>query len=306
MKEGIVENLSFTFTPELNIQESDKGKDGWLSIGGTALVEGVSRNKNKYTFKNMEENDGKQFKWLFGHPQEAEKHVVGKGVLEIAEGKLMHKGEIRNTAEHPDVVESVKDGFLGPSIHATAKKVTRNEEGVYLMEGLQIDGVGLVAFQGVEKASIDYAIAESFDKKLIEMNESSEEEENDELKGDNMSEETKPEEVPQVETPSEEKPVEEPKPEEKPAEESVDLKAVLEEIKALREENKAIKEAMESKEEPVKEEAKDEEEVAESVAVVEEEVVEKEQEIVEHDKLLSVSEGSINKFNKALRESLRG
>lgn len=169
----IIENIDFTFTPQFKITEgADEGGKSWLSIGGIALVEGVSKNKNRYTFKNLEENSGRAFKWLVGHPDEPEEHVVGKGQLILEGTKLLHEGKIRNTARHPDIIEQVKDGFLGPSIHATADKVT-HKEGYYEVEGLNIDGVGLVAFQGVKQATIDYAIAESFSKKMSEMTESS-------------------------------------------------------------------------------------------------------------------------------------
>ena len=298
MKEGIIENLDFSFTPEFKIVESENKEGVWLKIGGTALVEGVSKNNNVYTFKNIQENDGKQFKWLVGHPEETEKHVVGKGSFEMKEGKLMHAGEIRNTAEHPDVVEAVKDGFLGPSIHATADSVKKTDEG-YVMEGLSINGVGLVAFQGVKEASIDYAIAESYDRKMSELIK--------EQKGENtMAEEEQPKEVPKseekpVEEPKTEKPVEEPKTEEKPSEEekkpeeSVGLTKVMEAIKELKEENKLLKEALEGKKEP------------ESAGVVETEIPDKDKgKFVESNGFISVSESDVKVHNLKLKEALRG
>lgn len=231
MKEGkIIENLSFNFNPSFNIKE---GKDGnsWLSIGGTALEEGVSRNNNKYTYNNLVENNDREFKWLFGHPEiDAEEHIVGLGKLSLQEGKLLHEGRIRNTSRHPDVVEMVKDGFLGPSIHASAKKVSF-EEGVYHVEGLEIEGVGLVAFQGVKSANIDYALAESFDKA-----ESSKEDVKVNTEENKMSEEEKikPEEQPKEEPKKEEQPKKE-----EPAKESLSV----EEIRTLKEEIATLKNA---------------------------------------------------------------
>ena len=204
----IKENVDLHFSPSFEITEGSNSS--WLKIGGLALNEGVSRNGNKYTFENLVENNGKDFKWLFGHPgDDVEEHIVGKGRLHLSGKDLLHEGKIRNTARHPDVVQSVKDGFLGPSIHANARKITE-KDGDYLVEGLNIMGVGLVAFQGVKSASIDYAIAESF-----EMKESSEEDAEKPMEEDKMSEE----EVKQPEAAPEEQPVEEPKAEEPPKEE---------------------------------------------------------------------------------------
>lgn len=185
----IRENVKLSFTVPCEITEGlEPGK--WLCIGGTALVEGKSANNNIYTFTNLAENDGKEFKWLVGHPDEPEEHVVGLGKLSLQEGKLCHTGKIKNTARHPDIMEQVKDKLLGPSIHASAKKITKSKEG-YLVEGLSIDGVGLVAFQGVKDASIDYAIAESFDKKeLMESSENEDDEANNE-EDETMAEEAK-------------------------------------------------------------------------------------------------------------------
>lgn len=233
---NIKENVDLRFSPSFEITESDDTKASWLKIGGLALNEGISRNGNKYTFENLKENDGRNFKWLFGHPgNDVEEHVVGKGRLNLSGKDLLHEGKIRNTARHPDVIQSVKDGFLGPSIHAKARKITE-EDGNYLVEGLNIMGVGLVAFQGVKSASIDYAIAESF-----EMKESSEEDEQKDSTEDKMSEEEvkQPEAAPEVEQPVEEPKAEEPKAEE-PKEEPKEEVAVQEELKMLRQKVEAF------------------------------------------------------------------
>jgi hypothetical protein len=158
------------WNPEFEIKEEGtaEGKEGkrWLKIGGLALTEGVSRNKNNYSVKNIQENNNQSFKWIVGHPNDAHPdHVVGKGVL-MAEGtNLLHEGIIRNTAAYPDIVEKVQDGLIGPSIHASYDEIERveTEEGFhYDVTGLNIEGVSLVTFQGVKQASIDYAIAESY------------------------------------------------------------------------------------------------------------------------------------------------
>lgn len=229
----IRENVKLNFAPSFEIKEGTDGTS-WLRIGGVALEEGVSRNNNKYTINNLKENDQREFKWVFGHPYEnVEEHVLGKGSLSFADNKLFHEGKIRNTARHPDVVEMVKDGLLGPSIHATASTISE-KDGVYEVEGLQIEGVGLVAFQGVKAATIDYAIAESFNEGT-EMKESSKED------AKQQTEETKMEEQP-VEAPVEEPKVEEPKVEEPKAEETpVEPADPQEALKALKEEVESLK-----------------------------------------------------------------
>jgi len=243
VKDQIIENITLDFTPEFHLTES-VGKEGWIRIGGTALTEGVSRNNNHYSFKNLEENHGKNFKWIVGHSDTPEEDVVGKGDLAILEGKLVHDGKIRNTAKHPDIVEQVKDGFLGPSIHASCGKVTV-KDGCYHVEGLSIEGVSLVAFQGVKDASIDYAIAESFKKDMTDQKESlkSDVKNKDKEDGKMSEEDPKPEETP--ETPAEpenavpeepEAPAEEP---EEKAEESARIKALETEIASMKESQKA-------------------------------------------------------------------
>jgi len=284
-----IKNLKFEWNPEFTLQEGKNGESSWLKIGGVALEEGISKNNNVYSFKNLEENNGKSFKWVFGHPDEPEEHIVGLGSLRLENKKLMHEGSIRNTSKHPDVVEMVQDKFLGPSIHASAEKVTR-KEGAYHVEGLSIEGIGLVAFQGVKNASIDYAIAESFDKKMAEQVESAPADGKEEMEGENMpEEEVKKEETPTEEKPAEE-PKEEPKVEEKPAEETPEPQE-SEELKALRKEMDEMKKKLEEKEK--------------SVAVVESTENKADAEFTEGLDGVSLSEKAIRDFNKELRERVR-
>jgi len=304
-KTEIIENLSFSFSPEFEIQEGDS-KSEWVRIGGVALTEGTSRNNNVYTISNLKENDGTKFKWLFGHPDEPEEHVIGMGELRLEGDKLFHEGKIRNTAKHPDVIESVKDGFLGPSIHATASKVER-KNGQYFIEGLSIDGIGLVAFQGVKGATIDYAIAESFDK--VELKESSLEDENnnEDKEDDNMSEETIP----------------------KLAEEPVVESSVVQELEAAKKELALIKESKkkelvesiiainkELKQEELMKESEDKLELikayetklsskTESVAVVESDEEEEAEEVEESRGCVTITKEAYDKFNKELRARIR-
>ena len=317
--------MSFKFNPSFELKEGANGS--WLAIGGMALEEGVSRNNNKYTIENLKENDGREFKWLFGHPDhDAEEHIVGLGKLSLQEGKLLHEGKIRNTARHPDVVEMVRDGFLGPSIHASAKEVSF-EEGVYSVKGLEIEGVGLVAFQGVKSASIDYALAESFEKA-----ESSKEDVTETMEETKMAEEEQnvPEEQPKEEPKQEEPVAEEPKEEEPKKEEPAQESLSVEEIRMLKEElatlknakknemvesiisiNKDLKkeELMKETDEKLKLVLEYETKLAqknESVGVVEEEVKEETKEFgVADDGSYTMTKEMYAKFNKELKERVR-
>ena len=48
MKEEIT-NVKLEFAPQFEIKEAKDAKGKWLQIGGTALTEGISKNKNIYT-----------------------------------------------------------------------------------------------------------------------------------------------------------------------------------------------------------------------------------------------------------------
>ena len=313
----VFENVKFNFTPEFKITESEKGM---MNIGGVALTECISNNKRKYTFEHIQENNNKSFKWLVGHPKEAvEDHVIGKGML-VAEGNVLkHDGHIMNTARHPDVIEKVKAGLLGPSIHARAKTVSRDKDGNYDINGLIVEGIGLVAFQGVKEASIDYAIAESFEEM------ESTEDANNKDKGDIMTEE-KPEEKPEekVDAKPEEKPEEkvEEKPEEAPkAEESTILESLQKEVETLKnDKKKAIVESIKEinpklEEAKLMSESMDKLELikeyeqklstTESHGIVESQESDNTTKIIqEKDGSIRLSEQSWNEFNTELRERI--
>lgn len=303
----IVENISFNFSPEYVTEAIEEGGSKWLKISGVALVEGVSENKNRYTMSNLQENNGKTFKWLVGHPDAAEGHVVGHGKTFLEAGVLKHEGRIRNTSNHPSIIEDVKDGFYGPSIHARAKKVTF-KEGEYHVEGLSIDGIGLVAFQGVKSASIETAIAESFDRKL-----------NEQKAVEQRVEEKKPEVVTMAE---EKKEVIEQKVEQTPVHETAEYKKIKEELDALKLAQK--KELVESiikinqslKSEDLMKESDEmllvkkqyEQKIAESkapVAIVEATEEKKDASFVESSGSLSLTESAVKKFNDEIRARLQ-
>lgn len=305
---NIRENVNLYFTPSFEVKESgEEAGRKWLRIGGVALTEGLSKNNNRYTIKNLQENDKQEFKWIVSHPrtdlgEHIEPHVVGKGSLALSTEGLLHDGKIRNTATHPDIVEGVQDGFYGPSIHAFAKKITR-KDGAYEVEGLNIKLIGLVACQGVEKASIDYAIAESFD----------------------LKESTKVDEY-GIEDNKEEIPMEETKPVAAPSVSVEEFKAVQAELTRLHEERKnqmveAIKgfnkdlkseDLMKESENQLKMRLEYEKRLTEKAQAKSQSVSESEPakasaktpdaQFVENEHGFSISEGAWRDFNKELKE----
>jgi len=316
-EDSVVENISFSFVPNFRIEEDaiNSSGDSWLKIGGIALEEGTSRNNNVYSYNNLQENNGKEFKFLFGHPDSPEEHVIGLGSLKLENDKLMHEGKVRNTAKHPDVIESIKDGFLGPSIHASAQKVTRKED-KYFIEGLNIEGIGLVAFQGVKNATIDYAIAESFDK--ADLTESLSEDANNDGGKLKMSEEEQPKELPE-EQPNKEEPQDKPEEKEEVAEQ---LKSLKEELNALKSDKKAkLVESIlavnsELKKEELMKESDDKlmlikeyetklSQKNESVGVVETKTVEADEGVMETREGVTLTQEAYAKFNAELRERMR-
>lgn len=312
----ILENVDLHFTPSFEVTEAEKGA-AKLRIGGIALVEGVSKNKKKYTFENLQENDGKEFKWLVGHHKgkPIEEHIVGKGKLNLSGKELLHDGTIINTAKHPDVIRMVQEGLYGPSIHAIAKKIELQGD-EYVCEGLDIRGVSLVAFQGVKSASISYAIAESFND-VEEVKESEDEK-------DKPTEENKMAE-PKVEAPAE-APKEAPKAEEPKEEvkESVSLeefnalKAQFEELKVAKKKQVAesisklnselkVEELMNESEEKLNLVLEYEQKLSsktESAAVVETADSEKELFVQEASGDWSMTKEAYEDFNKEIRERL--
>ena len=314
MEDAQVENLSFEFTsPEIKITETDiKGEGKWLNVSGVALEAGLSRNNRRYTFENLKENDGRNFKWIVGHPMEAENHIVGKGRLSLKEGGgLNHDGVIRNTVNYPDIVESIRDGFLQPSIHAHAKRVKRVKD-EFQIEGLEIDAVGLVAFPGVKGATIDYALAESFDRKLSELKESEKDVKEIHMTEEETKSEEQPIPAPEVVTPVEDEEV---------TSESVFVKQIREELDSMKADKKASiierileqnsglnkKDLMSESDASLKLILEYEQKLAKTVshAVVETESNEKQAKIAESGNGYSLTSEGWNELDNELREALR-
>jgi len=161
----IKENIELTWNESISISESGEDKQGkWLNIGGVALKAGKSRNNRVYTVENLKENNDKEVAVFVEHDATTD-NVIGKTTFTNEDDVLRHDGKIRNTAKHTDVVEKVKDGLLSVSIGAFAKKAIRkhtNEGYEYHLDGLNIRHLGIVGSPGVKGASIEYAIAESF------------------------------------------------------------------------------------------------------------------------------------------------
>ena len=64
-----VENVDLTFEPTFEILEGEAADSKMLRVGGTALVECVSENNNKYTAQNLLENSGKSIKFQSDTPR---------------------------------------------------------------------------------------------------------------------------------------------------------------------------------------------------------------------------------------------
>ncbi len=166
----------------------DKGK--WLTVNGTALEVGKSKNSRVYSFTNLQENDGTNFNWLVGHREDYDNpdHNVGEGVYSLNESKLDFSGKVKNTSAHPDIIEQIRDGLVAPSVHGGAEKITKRatESGgfEYIIEGLKIPLIALVNkhARGVGAANIEAAIVERFESNDID-------ETNKEQESDNMTDE---------------------------------------------------------------------------------------------------------------------
>jgi len=197
MKESYLENQYIEFnTTKPEITESVDDKDRWLNLKGVALVAGKSRNNRIYTDENLKENDGREFKYIWNHPKKGEtmksEQIVGKGILRYENGILRHEGKIRNTMTYPDVVSSVSDEFVDPSIGATFARVDESvEDGekVYRFSGTEINHIALVAHPGVKSATIEVAMEECFNAHNIINEETDEEDNKNKINGDKVMEE---------------------------------------------------------------------------------------------------------------------
>ena len=155
----------------VDIKESKvegEGKSRKLIIEGTALAVGKSKNNRNYRVQNLEENDGKPFNFIVGHQEDYDNpnHNVGEGAYALDSESLNLKGWVKNTIKHPDIIEQIQDGLVGPSVQggATVERVEEDNEVTFNMEKLHIPLVALVNkhTRGVEAASLQAAVSESF------------------------------------------------------------------------------------------------------------------------------------------------
>jgi len=168
-----VENGRIKTIFKADVVESDAKK---AKIGGTVLTVGKSRNGILYSKENILENNGKKGKlFIEEHGYLRVSNVVGNYTLRVDENEVLKfDGVIRNTHNHPDIVEHAINGDIDWSIDARYKK--RNyvkESDAYSIEGLDIRAICGVGVGGIVDNSTDYVIAESF-KMYDELNESEE------------------------------------------------------------------------------------------------------------------------------------
>ncbi len=142
-----------------------EGKNIGLKMVGTALQEGVSRNKRNYTIDNLKENDGEPFNFIVGHREDYDNpdHNVGEGVYSLNGNRLDFEGTVFNNAHHPDIVEQIEPrNVVSVSVQGGYKNVNV-KDGKVVFEGLRIPILALVNkhARGVPAASIEAAIAEA-------------------------------------------------------------------------------------------------------------------------------------------------
>tara|TARA_Y100000310_G_C20698489_1_gene827460 strand:- start:2263 stop:3366 length:1104 start_codon:yes stop_codon:yes gene_type:complete len=146
----------------LDIIESE-GKPKSLKMTGTALTTGTSRNKVKYTYKNLEEVNGSMFNFLVGHRKDYDNpdHNVGEGSYNVQGEKLKFEGLISNNKHHPDIVEQAQKELVSVSVQGGFKSIEK-VDGEVIVEGLRVPILALVNkhTRGVEGATIESAIAE--------------------------------------------------------------------------------------------------------------------------------------------------
>jgi hypothetical protein len=162
---NVKENLVWEMQ-EFKIEEKspDTESTKWLKVVGNALKVGTSKNNVNYRYQNLAEVANSGFNFIVSHRSDYDNpdHNVGEGVY-ILEGDLLKmSGKIRNTPQHPDIVEKINDGLVAPSIHGGVKNMIKKGSEV-IVEGLHIPLVALVNkhARGVEAASIEVAIEES-------------------------------------------------------------------------------------------------------------------------------------------------
>ena len=158
--------------------EEKEGKVTGLRMFGTALKEGISRNKRTYTIEHLKENDGEMFNFLVAHREDYDNpdHNAGEGRYKLNGNSLEFDGKIYNNHNHPDIIEQVQKGLVSVSVQGGYKNI-HVKEGKVVFEGLRIPILALVNkhTRGVEAASIESAIAEKLDlEESNEVNEMSE------------------------------------------------------------------------------------------------------------------------------------
>jgi len=166
---------------ESGVEESSGKK--WCLIGGTALKVCTSLNGITYTQENISENDKKQGKFFVEHDLQV-KNLVGTVKFFKENEELKYEARIRNTVDHPDIVEKAVDKLLDVSIDARYEDLITEEEDTKV-KGLDIRALVATGIGGVPGNSLDFAIMESYGNKT----ESKKENSMDEVKS--MAEESK-------------------------------------------------------------------------------------------------------------------
>ena len=154
------------FSTEVIEKEEKGSKIKGLRLFGTALKEGISRNKRNYTIDNLKENNGEEFNFIVAHRNDYDNpdHNAGEGTYSLNGNVLEFDGKIYDNHHHPDITEQVQKGLVAVSVQGGYQDVKVKENKV-VFEGLRIPILALVNkhTRGVEAASIETAIAEKLE-----------------------------------------------------------------------------------------------------------------------------------------------
>jgi hypothetical protein len=172
----VAENLNimlpadFAMTDIVMATEAEETK---ARIGGTCLVEGKSRNKNKWEKEHIKENNGKEVKFFMQEHGELQvKNIVGKVKLFEDEGVLKYDGIVRNTKEHPEVIKHAMEKEIDVSVDCRVQKIERVWEGedfYYKLHHPEVRALCGVGIGGVSENTMDYVIAEHLDDRNLQI-----------------------------------------------------------------------------------------------------------------------------------------
>ena len=184
MSKQVIENMTFTFQTPIQcsgVMENVKTKVQSMHISGVLVREGLSRNQNLYTISEMEnivqqikglpiffgtmrKFDPKSGTYKSGMHANIEKHRIGEieeGYLDKIKRLVYFYGVIRNTREHPRIIEEVRKGWglsIGGIAHATQLVLDEAKRLLYKIGDMIVTHVQLLqpwVRTGIEGAKVE-------------------------------------------------------------------------------------------------------------------------------------------------------